>query len=306
MARTIELLQSLDDIDPALGRPLELRHDQVVPMPDQPRRYFDLKELEELADSLQTDGQRQPITVCKFRAKPGTFVLIAGERRWRAFDIIRQRTGSEPIIKAYVDVVRDHQDHFEKAFIDNLHRADLTDVDEAAAYRQLYVAGNSIAAIAKKAGKSVSHVHNYMKLDELPDEVKTLTNPSRPRSERLTTSGAIEIAKSGASHGEMIALAQETIARQLGIDETRQLITLRTGKSSYGVGGRLRKPSDDYKRLNTFLGNTKRAADQFLTLELDALYRSREDDSHDRAQDIAVIDLIVLKLQRMKSLIEEK
>ncbi len=291
-----------------LGSPLLIKLSKIERYEQQPRRYFDQAGLEELADSIHEHGQKQPVKVCKHSTKPGVFVLIGGERRWRAFHIIHERTGREPTVKAFIDAVKSEREHFREALLDNLQREDLVPVDEAASYKRLYddetdrKASHSarVATIAQLVKKSNSHVDNYLRIDSLPYPVKKLLGFERPLSERLTITAAIDIAKSTANPQLQLAIAKEAIERNLGIDETRMLISVKTGKSGYGAGGVLRRPSDQYRSHRAFLNSTLSKLRRIQeTTDLEALYASREDEDDDRKADAETIDLIIKGLTQM-------
>jgi ParB family chromosome partitioning protein len=287
--------------EPGMGRPLPVRLSRIERYENQPRRYFDQRGLEELADSMQERGQETPVKVCRHSAKPGAFVLIGGERRWRAFAIIRDRTGKDPLVDCFIDTVRDERHHFRKAFLDNLQREDLQPVDEAAAYLRLFIeipgldgAGPSrsgkVAEIAALAKKSVTHVENYLAIAALPDAVKRLMDPLRPREERLLVSAAVDIARSVSDPALQLTIAREAIERNLGTVEVRTMISVRTGRSGYGIGGRMRRPSDDYKAFKVFLSSTVARARRIKSgMDISALYSERDDDVGDRRRDGALV-----------------
>ena len=137
--------------------------DQVVPNPNQPRVHFDEAALGDLADSIAQIGVLQPVLV---RRVDDGFQLIAGERRWRA----ARRAGLTEIPA----IVRDSDDvaAVEEALVENLHRADLTALEEAAAYLQLIEDFHlTHDDVAKRVGKSRSAVTNTLRLMGLPPEV---------------------------------------------------------------------------------------------------------------------------------------
>ncbi len=151
------------------SRPTELRLEvsKIRPNPRQPRRTFDEAALDELANSMKTQGLLQPVVV---RPLPnGQFELIAGERRWRA----AQRAGIHQIPA----VVRDVPDEklLELALIENLQREELNAIEEAEAYRilvdDLELSHNEIA---QRVGKQRTTVANALRLLNLPEIVKDM------------------------------------------------------------------------------------------------------------------------------------
>lgn len=139
--------------------------DAIKMNPRQPRVHFSQEELNELAASIREHGVIQPLIVSP--NGDGTFVLIAGERRWHA----SQRAGlrTVPVIMRQAN----NQELLEIALIENVQRADLNPMEEAEAYHQLAEDfGLSHEMIAKRVGKSRVAVTNTMRLLGLADAVK--------------------------------------------------------------------------------------------------------------------------------------
>ncbi|MFW5940944.1 MAG: ParB/RepB/Spo0J family partition protein [Chloroflexota bacterium] len=137
----------------------------IAPNPHQPRSHMDEDALDELAASIEEHGLIQPLIVND--NGDGQYTLIAGERRWRA----AQRAGLEqaPVVVKEASP----QDMLELALIENIQRADLNPLEEAAAYRQLIEEfGLTQAQVAKRVGKSRPAVANTVRLLELPDRVQ--------------------------------------------------------------------------------------------------------------------------------------
>ena len=138
----------------------------VVPNPHQPRVHFDEDSLGELAASIAQLGVLQPILV---RLVDGKYQLIAGERRWRA----ARRAGLDSVPA----VVRTSDDvsAVEQALVENLHRDDLTPLEEAAAFQQLIEDFElTHDEIARRVGKSRSAITNTLRLLGLPPAVQHL------------------------------------------------------------------------------------------------------------------------------------
>ncbi len=139
--------------------------------PYQPRKIFDEEKLKELADSIKEHGVFQPIIVK--RSIKG-YDIIAGERRVKAC----QMAGLETIPA----IIRDFSDSdmMEIALLENLQRENLNPIEEADAYRKLL---DSLSLtqdeLAKRLGKSRSHITNMLGLLNLPDEVKSLINENK-------------------------------------------------------------------------------------------------------------------------------
>lgn len=306
-------LQVIDTQEVGLGKPLPIKLSRIERFVGQPRRWFDPVTITELADDIQLNGQNTPVAVCKSSTKPGVFILIGGERRWRAFGKIAERTNADPLVNCFIDTVNDERHHFRKAFRDNLQREDLIPVDEAASYQRLYdeSTGEShhakVVEVSHEAKKSTTHVENYLVLHKLAEPVKELMNPERKKEDQLGVSVAIEIARSTNNASLQMELAREALDRELGIVEARTLIWVKTGKEGYGVGGRMRKPSDDYKTFKVFLGGIANRAHRITsTWDLDALYKTRPDEFGDRDHDVKTLRTIVSYFNGMIQKIEEK
>ncbi|WP_407863278.1 ParB/RepB/Spo0J family partition protein [Phyllobacterium phragmitis] len=163
-----------------MDRPVESRKapfplERQVPIefisrnPRNPRRVFTDAELEDLAQSIREHGVVQPVVVRPAPGSPDRYELIAGERRWRA----AQRAG----LDALPIILRDVDDRvaLELAIIENVQRADLNPVEEAAGYQQLIEEhGYTQADLAQVIGKSRSHVANTLRLLKLPDNVQDM------------------------------------------------------------------------------------------------------------------------------------
>ena len=189
----------------------EIRLDQIVPNPRQPRRDFSDAELQELQLSLQESGLLQPIAV---RArKDGKFELIAGERRFRAATRLGWTT-----IPAIIKDVSDEQ-LLSLALVENLQRADLNPIEEAEGFRQLINDfGLAHQQVAQAVGKDRSTITNALRLLTLPDDVQRLV---RDGSLTLGHARAMLGVPSGTSLAD---LAQRIISQRLSVREVERLV----------------------------------------------------------------------------------
>ncbi len=138
--------------------------EKISPNPEQPRKRFDPEDLQDLANSIREKGVIQPLIVR--RRENGTFEIVAGERRWRASQMA-QLHELPVIIREFTDV-----EVLEVAIIENIQRADLNSIEEAAGYRQLMDRfGHTQEKMAEALGKSRSHIANLLRLLNLPDDV---------------------------------------------------------------------------------------------------------------------------------------
>ena len=139
----------------------------IKPLPGNPRKHFDETTLDELAASIAARGVIQPVIVRP--TGPGTYQLVAGERRWRAAQ--RARLHEIPALVRKLD----DREVMALALIENLQREDLNPIEEARAYQRLAEdEGMTQAEIAKLVDKSRSHVANFQRLLTLPGEVLDL------------------------------------------------------------------------------------------------------------------------------------
>jgi ParB family chromosome partitioning protein len=161
LGRGLDALLAVESND---GQAREVLVNQVRARGDQPRREFAEDKLEELAASILEHGVLQPILVRPL--SNDEYELIAGERRLRA----AQMAGLE-VIPAVVREM-DEQEAAEAALIENLQREDLNPVEEALAYRHMLESyGYTQEILARRIGKSRSHIANSMRILSLPAEI---------------------------------------------------------------------------------------------------------------------------------------
>lgn len=142
---------------------LEIDIDLIEPNPEQPRTRFSEENLEELTQSIRSNGVVQPIVV---RRRGNRYEIVAGERRWRASQRAELRR-----IPAVVKEVSDDK-MLELALIENIQRQELNPVEEARAYSKLIQQlGLTQEAVAERVGKSRTLVTTAIRLLRLPNEV---------------------------------------------------------------------------------------------------------------------------------------
>ncbi|WP_106746646.1 ParB/RepB/Spo0J family partition protein [Yoonia maritima] len=198
--------------------------EHIVPNPDQPRRTFGEDALNDLASSIAEKGIIQPLIVRKSPKNADTYEIVAGERRWRAAQIAKLHE-IPVLLREYTDT-----EVLEVAIIENIQRADLNAVDEAAGYRQLMDRfGHTQEQLATALGKSRSHIANFLRLLNLPDEVLD-----------YLVQGQISAghARALVGHERAVEIAREVIHRNLSVRETEKLAkqgpTLKTKPKSSG------------------------------------------------------------------------
>ncbi|MBP5858150.1 ParB/RepB/Spo0J family partition protein [Marivibrio halodurans] len=185
--------------------PIEL----IRPNPDQPRKRFDDAAIDGLVESIKSQGVLQPLLVRRDPGQANGYQIVAGERRWRAAQ--RAQLHEVPVlIKDLSD-----SDALEIALIENIHREDLTVLEEAEGYQRLMDEfGHTQEALAKGVGKSRSHVANLLRLLGLPDELKSMLDDG------LISAGH---ARALLGHSDAVAIAHEVVKKGLNVRQTEKL-----------------------------------------------------------------------------------
>ncbi len=184
--------------------------EQIHPNANQPRRHFTEDALEELSESIRSNGVLQPILVRDHGERPGEYEIVAGERRWRAAQ--RAQLHQVPVVIREID---DGQ-ALELALVENLQREDLMALEEADAYHHLMETfGYTQEALAKDLGKSRSHIANTLRLRALPDAVKALLEEGELRAGH---------ARALLSADEPETLARQIVKKRLSVRQVERLI----------------------------------------------------------------------------------
>lgn len=183
--------------------------EKIFPNPDQPRRTFTSEQLDELAASIKEKGVIQPLIVRDRPGHGGEFEIVAGERRWRAAQMAQLH--QIPVL------VREFSDTevLEVAIIENIQRADLNAVEEAAGYRQLMEKfGHTQEKLSEVLGKSRSYIANLVRLLNLPEEVQEFV-----RDGKLSAGHARALITSD----DPVSLARRVISGGLSVREAEKL-----------------------------------------------------------------------------------
>jgi len=191
----------------------EVPIDKVFANPDQPRRTFVEKDLEDLTASVAEKGVIQPLIVRPDPSNQGGYQIVAGERRWRAAQ--RAKLHNIPVL------IRDLTDTevLELAIIENIQRSDLNAVEEAMGYRQLMDKfGHTQEKMAEALGKSRSHIANLLRLLNLP-----------PVVQEYLQNGQISAghARALVPANDPVALAREIISKGLSVREAEALVKVK-------------------------------------------------------------------------------
>ena len=199
------------NIDGDVPRLVDLPIDSIIPNQHQPRVHFDEESLGELAASIREIGVLQPVLVRPIG--DSAFELVAGERRWRA-----ARRAGLAIIPA---IVRNTNDLglVERALVENLHRQDLTPLEEAAAYQQLIEDFElTHEQVANRVGKSRSAVTNTLRLMSLPPGIQHLLADGR------LSAGHARALLPLATERAIVDLARETVAQGFSVREVERRV----------------------------------------------------------------------------------
>jgi ParB family chromosome partitioning protein len=206
---------------------LEISLDRIEPDPDQPREDFDAAALERLAESMKQRGQLQPVRV-RWDEGRGAYILICGERRWRAARMAGLSTLACVVTEGDVDA----GELLALQLIENCVREDLAPIEQARAYRTLMDRmGWSGNRLAQEIGINQSSVVHALALLDLPADVQ-----QKVEQGELSPSTAYELSK--ASDTETIrAVAEEVVASGLTRAEAVDRVRKASGRSK-GRGGK--------------------------------------------------------------------
>lgn len=234
--------------------PLEL----IVPNPNQPRTVFDEEDLAELAASIREVGVLQPIVV---RPVGTTYEIVMGERRWRASQL-----AGLPTVPAIIRETAD-TDLLRDALLENLHRAQLNPLEEAAAYQQLLEDfGCTHEELAGRIARSRPQISNTLRLLRLPAGVQ------RRVAAGVLSAGHARALLGLAEQAAMERIAQRIVAEGLSVRATEEIVALgddeplrpelrrrrRTGQSDAAMQELARRLSDRWDtQVKVALGQRK-------------------------------------------------
>lgn len=194
----------------------EIRIADIVPNPTQPRTEFDEEALEELAESIRQLGLIQPITVKRSGDK---YIIISGERRWRA----AEKAGLEAL-PAYIREVDDTTLHA-MALVENIQREDLNAIEISLGMQRLIEeCGLTQEALAERLGKKRSTVTNYLRLLNLPDEVQFAIKGG------IISMGHAKAIASAESKAKQLSLLKRCVKSNLSVRQLEDLVRLASEK----------------------------------------------------------------------------
>jgi len=241
---------------PLRGGVREIDIARIKPNPDQPRVQFDEDALEELAQSIRERGVLQPILL---RPNGDTFMIIAGERRWRAAQ--RAQLHAIPAIVREID----ESTVAELALIENIQRLDLNPLEEAEGYRQLIQRhGHTQDDVSKIVHKSRSHVANLLRLLELPQFVR-----------QALMRGEISMghARAVATSNDPEALTRQVIAKGLSVRQAEESARREKSRSGSGIDIARATARDAGKAANADLDALERQLGDILGLKVQVSHK---------------------------------
>jgi len=195
---------------------LQVAPEQIVPNPQQPRKHFDEKSLNELAQSIRAQGVLQPLVVRKHPELPNQYELVAGERRWRALKQI-------DVVQVPV-VLRNVSDSeiLEVSLLENIQRENLTVIEEAQSYHDLLqIHGYTQEELAKKLGRDRSTIANMLRLLQLPSALKNDLETGR------ITSGHARSILSLPNEGVQLEMRQRLLRKSWSVRETERQVRMK-------------------------------------------------------------------------------
>lgn len=190
---------------------LEIDINQIQPNPNQPRKNFDEDALKELASSIKMHGVVQPIVLNKLT--DGKYMIIAGERRWRAANLCGLAT-VPAVIKNYTD-----KQVKEISIIENLQREDLNPIEAARAIKQLMDEyGLTQEVVSERIGKSRSNVANTLRLLSLYPDVIEMVEQGKLSSGHARTLVVLE------NSNDQLKLAQLAVKKNMSVRELEKAV----------------------------------------------------------------------------------
>ena len=243
------------------GRGLFLPVDSILPNPDQPRTLFSQPELEELADSIQSMGILQPLTV---RRREGGWELVAGERRLRAAKLAGLR--EVPCLS----IQTDGQSSSLLALVENLQRRDLDFWEEALALRKLIDTYHiSQDEAARRLGKSQSAVANKLRLLKLDPAVLTILREGGCTERHARALLRLE------DPAQQREAAQQVTERSLTVAQTESMVEAMLSSPSSGPK---KKPTFIVKDVRLFLNTISRSLELMRSAGVNACCRREDTD----------------------------
>lgn len=208
----------------------QLAVDMLEPSPFQPRQVMHEDALQELADSISQRGILQPLLVRPTPGNPGHYQIIAGERRWRAAQLVALHE-----VPVHVRALTD-SDAMAAGLVENLQREDLNAIEEAEGYKRLLEEFSlSQDKLGEAVGKSRAHIGNIIRLLKLPEPVRAML-----RHGELSAGHARALL----THPDPEKAAKDVIKRDLSVRQTEALAAAATRPAKTGQNPAPRADAD--------------------------------------------------------------
>lgn len=235
---------------------IEISLDELRPNPYQPRKIFDESALNELASSIKEHGVFQPIIVKKCIKG---YEIIAGERRYRASKIAELKT-IPAIVKDFSE-----DEMMQIALLENLQRENLTSIEEAKAYKSIIDSMNITQdELAKKVGKSRSHITNMIGLLKLPGSVQDMILYNKISMGHARVLSKLENQK------QIEELADRIIDESISVHELENLVSESDFEKKVKIS-RKKEENNEYKYLEKYmkekLGTNVKISDNKMTIK---------------------------------------
>ena len=242
LGRGLDALISTEAIRPAASSSIgEIEIEKIHANPNQPRHDFNEEALQELADSIKELGVIQPITLRK--EDDGSYMIIAGERRFRASQLAGKTT-----IPAYI-LSANEKDTMEMALIENIQREDLNPLEIALAYQQLIEQHNlSQEQLSKRVGKGRATIANFLRLLKLPGNIQVALK------EKQIDMGHAKALLSLPSHADQIRIFNEIVKNGYSVREVEELVrNAKENETTASVPAKSKKQDDTFHQLKKHL-----------------------------------------------------
>ncbi|MCL2521329.1 MAG: ParB/RepB/Spo0J family partition protein [Erysipelotrichales bacterium] len=230
------LQENLSDVTDSQERIMDLDIDKIIPNAFQPRKYFNEEKIKELSESIKEQGVFQPIIVKKIN---DNYIIVAGERRYRASKLIGNKT-IPAIIRQY-----EKAKVAEIALVENIQREALSPVEEAESYLMIIrEAEITQDALAKKIGKSRSHITNMLGILNLPESVLSMV------SEGMLSAGHAKALSKLSDFKQIQELTKLIIKKNLSVRDLETLIRnekKKQGKTPESSFDPLKKTEEKFK-----------------------------------------------------------
>ncbi len=269
---------------------------------DQPRTYFDARDMNDLAASIEEIGQQTPIVVKAITGDPKhAYELVDGERRWIACGMV----GVEMML-AWVKNVTDVEEQFVSSVVGNFGRSGHTALEIAQAIDKIrksnkmqgFSSGEQVAKIAKIFARSEPWVYQHLAILRLHPEVQAMMAPTLPDEQRMSHSLGVFI--SSLHQDLQLEIAREAMAKKMNLNQARVYARQMAEEAGFQAGiANRRRPVDDYRLLGSFVRRTRDGIEALLTSTVQDQLRKR--NPKDLAAMAAELEQCTIRLNQLKA-----